>query len=225
MPRVNVRRQSTVVLAGLLLSSALVACSTTVPSHALRRNGERATSIHDWPAAIEWYGQLVERDQTDWRSQAALGHAALEAGDLATARRALEIASALRPADSTIAANLADTLEQQEAWNDLFAYLHDRATTTSTAQDWLRLARVAVEADDPDTARQAIRTALAVDAGQDVRPYLQAARLSLRLGERQEAIRALSLAWDVDPADPDVRAALLDLGIVPGPTLHLTTGG
>ncbi len=225
MPSVNVPKRTTVVLVGLLLSSTLVACSTTTPSQALRRKGERATSIRDWPAAIDWYGQLVDRDQTDWRSQAALGHAALEAGDLATARRSLEIASALRPANAAIAADLADTLEQQEAWNDLFAYLNDRATTTSTAADWLRLARVAVEADDPDTARQAIRTALAVDAGEDAGPYLQAARLSLRLGERQEAIRALSLAWDLDPANPDVRAALLDLGVVPGPTLRLTTGG
>ncbi|MDP7030064.1 MAG: tetratricopeptide repeat protein [Phycisphaerales bacterium] len=221
----NVPHRITVVLAGLLLGSTLVACTTTVPSQALRRKGEKAMSINDWPSAIDWYGQLVARDQTDWRSQAALGQAALESGDLTLARRSLEIASALQPANARIAADLADTLEQQEAWNDLFAYLHDRATTTSTAADWLRLARAAVEADDPDTARQSIRTALAVDAGEDVVPYLQAARLSLRLGERSEAIRALSLAWDLDPTDPDVRAALLDLGVVPGPTLHLTTGG
>ncbi len=222
---VNLLHRTSIVLAGLLLGGSLIACSSHVPSQALRRNGERATSIADWPAAIEWYGQLVEREPTDWRSQAELGHAALEAGELTVARRALEIASTLQPANATIARDLADTLEQQEAWDDLFAYLRDRANTTSTAEDWLRLARVAVEADDPDTAREALRTALAVDADEDVKPYLQAARLAVRLGEKQEAFRALSLAWQMNPNDPEVRAALLDIGVVPGPTMRLTTGG
>jgi len=212
------------LLTATLTAGLLTACSNHIPSPALRQKGERAMMIHDWPAAADWYGQLVERDQTDWRAQAALGHAALEAGDLRTARRALEIASALRPADDAIARDLADTLEQQEAWDDLFAYLSDRANTTSAAVDWLHLGRVAIEADDPDTARNAIRTAIAVDAGTDLKTYLQAARLSRRLGDDQDAFQALSLAWDMAPSDSDVRAALLDLGVVPGPTMRLTTG-
>jgi tetratricopeptide (TPR) repeat protein len=225
MPDVNLLHRPSIVLAGLLLGGSLIACSSHVPSHALRRNGERATSIADWSIAMDCYGQLVEREPTDWRSQAALGHSALEAGDLATARQALEIASTLQPANARIARDLADTLEQQEAWDDLFAYLRDRANTTSTSEDWLRLARVAVEADDPDTARDALRTALAVDAGEHVGPYLQAARLAVRLGEKREAFRALSLAWQMHPNDEAVRAALLDIGVVPGPTMRLTTGG
>ncbi|MBT7351546.1 MAG: tetratricopeptide repeat protein, partial [Phycisphaerae bacterium] len=172
----------------------------------------------------EWYGELADRDQTDWKAQAALGHAALEAGDLSTARRALEIASTLRPSNVDIARDLADTLEQQEAWDDLFAYLQDRATTTSTSDDWLRLARVAIEADDPDTARQAIRTAIAVDGGTTVSPYLRAARLARRLGDDQDAFRALALAWQLDPQDVDVQNALRDIGVVPGPTMRLTQG-
>ena len=216
--------QPTIVLAGLLLASVLTACSNHIPTPALRKKGAMAVSISDWPAAMEWYGQLVERDQTDWRSQAALGHAALEAGDLNTARRSLEIASALRPANKTIARDLADTLEQQEAWDDLFAFLQDRASTTSSASDWLRLARVAIEADDPDTAREAIRTAIAVDGGASVGPYLRAARLARRLGEDQEAFKSLSLAWELEPNNEDVRAALRDLGVVPGPTMHLSQG-
>lgn len=181
-------------------------------------------SIYDWPAAAEYYSELTDRDPTDWRSQAALGRAALEAGDLWTARRSLEIASALQPASTVIARDLADTMEQQEAWDDLFAYLRDRANTTSTAEDWLRLARVAIEADDPDTARESIRTALAVDAGTELGPYLRAARLARRLGDERDAFRALSLAWDIAPHDPDVGNALRDLGVIPGPTMQLTIG-
>lgn len=224
MSGVNTHNTSIVVLAGLLAGAALTACSNHIPSHALRLKGERAVSINDWPAAATWYGQLVERDQTDWRAQAALGHAALEAGDLSTARRSLEIASALKPANAEIARDLADTLELQEAWDDLFAYLQDRANTTSSAEDWLRLARVAIEADDPDTAREAIRTGIAVDGNASVGPYLRAARLARRLGDDDDAFRALSLAWQLDPNDEDVRAALRDIGVVPGPTMRLTQG-
>ncbi|MDP7070758.1 MAG: tetratricopeptide repeat protein [Phycisphaerales bacterium] len=224
MPPVNVHHQSTLILAALLLGSTMVGCSTRVPSEALRRKGDLALSIADWPAAAESYAELTRRDPTDWKSQANLGRAALEAGDLNTARQAFEIAAALRPADNAIARDLADTLEQQEAWDDLFAYLRDRANTTSTAEDWLRLARVAIEADDPDTARESIRTALAVDAGTSVGPYLRAARLARRLGDEQDAFRALALAWDIAPHDPDVGNALRDLGVVPGPTMRLTTG-
>jgi Flp pilus assembly protein TadD len=64
-----------------------------------------------------------------------------------------------------------------------------------------------------------------VDADEDVKPYLQAARLAVRLGEKEEAFRALSLAWQMNPNDPEVRAALLDIGVVPGPTMRMTTGG
>jgi tetratricopeptide (TPR) repeat protein len=224
MTGVKQRNQSTIVLIGLLTGIALTACSNHIPSHALRLKGDRAVSIHDWPAAAGWYGQLVDRDQTDWRAQAALGHAALEAGDLSTARRSLEIASALKPSDADIAQDLSETLELQEAWDDLFAYLQSRATTTSSANDWLRLARVAIEADDPDTAREAIRTAIAVDGAATVGPYLRAARLARRLGDDGDAFRALSLAWQLDPENEDVHAALRDIGVVPGPTMRLTQG-
>lgn len=216
--------QTIIVFAGLLLGVSLTACSNRIPTQALRQKGERAVSINDWSAAMGWYGELADRDQTDWKAQAALGHAALEAGDLSTARRALEIASALRPANKIIARDLGDTLEQQEAWDDLFAYLQDRATTTSTANDWLRLARVAIEADDPDTAREAIRTAIAVDGGVTVSPYLRAARLARRLGDDKDAFRALALAWQLDPHDEEVQDALRDIGVVPGPTMNLTQG-
>ncbi len=221
---VNVPNRTIFVCASLLLSSVLAACAQHVPSHALRQKGEQAVMIHDWPAAVQWYNELVSRDQTDWKAQAALGHAALEAGDLNTARRALEIALALQPGNTRIATDLADTLEQQEAWDDLFAYLRDRAVTTSHGDDWLRLARVAIEVDDPDTARSALRTAIAVDAGTDVELYLRAATLAQEIGDREDAMRALGLAWEMSPGDPDVRAAIRDMGIVPGPTMRLSTG-
>jgi tetratricopeptide (TPR) repeat protein len=224
MGSVKPLNRSIIVFAGLLLGISLTACSNRIPSTALRLKGERAVSINDWPAAVHWYGQLADRDQTDWRAQAALGHAALETGDLPTARRTLEIASALKPANADVARDLADTLELQESWDDLFAYLHDRANTTSSANDWLRLARVALEADDPDTAREAIRTAIAVDGGATVAPYLRAARLARRLGDDDDAFHALSLAWQLDPNDEDVQAALRDIGVVPGPTMRLTQG-
>ncbi len=221
MPTVNYLTASLKGTFACLLASALLAgCSTHVSKETLRKRGDQAMFVEHWDVAIVNYTELTDRDPTDWSAQAKLGRSALATGDLSTARRALEIAAALRPTDDRIANDLADTMQQQLAWDDLFAYLRDRATSTSTSTDWLRLARVAIEADDPDTARQAVRTALAVDADDDVAPYLMAARLLRQLGDDDEAQRTLALAWRIDPRDEDVLAALRDMGVVPGPTMR-----
>lgn len=221
MPYVNHLSASLITASACLLASSMLAgCSQQISKQTLRTRGDHAMFVEHWTVAMDNYTELTDRDPTDWSAQANLGHAALEAGDLATARRSLEIASTLRPTDAAIARDLADTMQQQQAWDDLFAYLRDRAMSTSTSADWLRLARVAIEADDPDTAREAVRTALAVDADQSVGPYLMAARMLRRLGDDDEAQRTLALAWRIDPKNEDVRAALRDMGVVPGPTMR-----
>ena len=204
----------------LLASVMLAGCSGQVSKETLRKRGDQAMFVEQWDVAIVNYTELTDRDPTNWTAQANLGRSALAIGDLNTARRALEIAAALRPADPAIANDLADTMEQQQAWDDLFAYLRDRAMSTSTSTDWLRLARAAIEADDPDTAREALRTALAVDADASVEPYLMAARLLRQLGDEEEAQRTLALAWRINPKNEDVNAALRDMGVVPGPTMR-----
>lgn len=169
--------------------------------------------------AIELYGTLVERDPTRWYDQFALGRAALKAGDLSTARMALEIASTLRPEDRRIAEDLASVLYQMDARDDLFRLLRDRAQTTQDPEDWMLVARYAMDCDDPDTARLAVRIAVALDDDGSAAPYLLAAQIARQLGEEDDARRALIIAWHADPENEQVNMMLRDMGIVPGPTL------
>lgn len=174
--------------------------------------------------AMELYAELVERDPTRWYDQFALGRAAMEAGDLGRARMALEIASTLRPQDRRIAEDLASVLYQLDARDDLFRLLRDRAQTTQLPDDWMLVARYAMDCDDPDTARLAVRIAIALDEEDSSAPYLLAAQIARQLGEEDDARRALIIAWHADPDDEQVNTMLRDMGVVPGPTLQVPPG-
>ena len=209
-----------VVLLSLL---TLGACDGQAKRSAPAMRADAALHMeHGRPAEAQvLYRELVDRDPTRWYDQYALGRAAMTAGDLGQARMALEVASTLRPDDHRIAVDLASVLYQMDARDDLFRYLRDRAQTTQTPADWLQLARYAMDCDDPDTARLAVRIGIAIDEGESSAPYVLAAQIARQLGEEYDARRALILAWHADPEDEQVDTLLRDMGIVPGPTLEV----
>lgn len=206
----------------LALVSALLifGCSPAKRSApSMRAEAQKDMEFHRYDEAMELYSELVERDPTRWYDQYALGQAAVAAGNLGQARMALEIASTLRPNDGRIARDLASVLYQLDARDELFRLLKDRAQTTQMPNDWLLLARYAMDCDDPDTARLAVRIGIALDDDGSAAPYLLAAQIARQLGEEQDARRALIIAWHANPEDEQVNTMLRDMGIVPGPTL------
>jgi Tfp pilus assembly protein PilF len=78
--------------------------------------------------------------------------------------------------------------------------------------------------NDPDSAQVAIRTAIELDDGRSVEPYLVAADLAERLGDLDLAVRRLRQAYGIDSRNDRVRERLRDLGEIPGPTLALPPG-
>jgi cytochrome c-type biogenesis protein CcmH/NrfG len=115
-------------------------------------------------------------------------------------------------------------LYQLDARDDLFRMLRDRAQSMQTTDAWLLLARYAMDCDDPDTARLAVRIGIALDDKEAAEPYLLAAQIARQLNEEADARRALTLAWRADPDNEQVNLLLRDMGIVPGPTLALPLG-
>lgn len=210
-----------VVLISLLVGLAACEAQPKRSATAIRKDADQHMHLGQPAEAQELYAVLVERDPTRWYDQYALGRAAMETGNLAQARMALEVASTLRPADHRIAVDLASVLYQLDARDDLFRYLRDRAQTTQTPEDWLQLARYAMDCDDPDTARLAVRIGVAIDEGNSAKPYLLASQIARQLGEEDDARRALILAWRAEPENEQVNAQLRDMGIVPGPTLEV----
>jgi len=187
----------------------------------MRAEAQKDMEFHRYDNAVELYAELVERDPTRWYDQYALGRAATAAGDLGQARMALEIASTLRPQDGRITEDLASVLYRLDARDELFRLLRDRAQTTQMPNDWLLLARYAMDCDDPDTARLAVRIGIALDDDGSAAPYLLAAQIARQLGEESDARRALIIAWHANPEDEQVNTMLRDMGIVPGPTLEI----
>ena len=116
------------------------------------------------------------------------------------------------------------TLFQQGDEAQLFAFLRERAESTQTVRAYLRLARYSVEMKDPDSANVALETAIALDGGQSVEPYLAAADLAADLGDPEMAVYRLRQAFGIAPHDERISDRLRALGEVPGPTIALPPG-
>ena len=210
-----------IVGGGLALagSLSLTACSQRVPAESLRERASFAAWIGNWPDAQLDYSELVDRYPDHWNYQYNLGRAALNNGDLDTARRSLEIAETLRPQDREVATHLAETMYRQDDRDALFTFLKDRAESTQQSEDWLLVARYSLDLDDPDMARLAVQEALVLDISDSPEPYIAAAELAERLGDIDGALQSLKIAWTLDPENNRVHAMIRGLGEVPGPTM------
>jgi tetratricopeptide (TPR) repeat protein len=216
-------RQSPLLL--ILLSVALLtACTGQRPVETIRTSGDRLYNLGDWSGAAEEYELIVQRYPGDWEAQYRLGLARLKLSDANAARNALEVAHSRRPNNPDVADALAEAMFQEGRENELFAFLRERAESTRSVHAYLQVARYAVALNDPDSAQVALETAIAVDEGQTVEPYLQAAAFAQRLGDLELALRRLSQAYGINPYDERVRQRLRELGEVPGPTIALPPG-
>ncbi len=216
-------RLLTLIVCALILVAA-VGCSNRMSTSTLIEKSHFAFWSGQWEKAQTGYAELVQRFPENWIYQYKLGTAALNEGDLSTARRALEIAETLQPQDEQTALNLAETMYRQDDRSGLFTFLRDRAESTQHSRDWLTLARYSLDLDDPDMARLAIEEALVLQTTESPEPYVVAAELAERLGDIDGALRSLKIAWTLDPENPKVQAMIRGLGEVPGPTMLDATG-
>lgn len=211
-------------LISLLMFTALLllgACSGRMSTEAMKSKADYAWFQQRYTDAKPLYAELTERDPGNWQAQQRLGECLLIEGDASGARRALELAWVLRPGDEATADALAEAMYDYGDRTALFVFLREQTQTTQTPAAYLRLAYWAIECGDPDTARVAIQTALAVDDGDSVEPYLAGAALAQQIGAPDDAVLLLHKAYVIDPEDERVRTRLRELGAVPGPTMAL----
>jgi hypothetical protein len=81
------------------------------------------------------------------------------------------------------------------------------------------MAEYTMELDDPDSATNAINTAIAISNGADATPYMTAASIAERLGDDALAITRWQEAWHIEPHNEYIETALRSHGEVPGPTM------
>ena len=210
-------------VAPLMITATLVlgACAGSPSTEALQRKADHAWFQERYDDARPLYAEITERDPGDWQAQQRLGSCQLAEGDASGARRSLELAWALNPGNEQTADALAEAMFDYGDRTALFLFLREQTQTMQTPSAYLRLAYWAIECGDPDTARVAIETALAVDEGDSVDPYLVGATLAEQIGSPDDAVLLLRKAYLIDPADERVQARLRELGAVPGPTMAL----
>lgn len=208
----------------MILAATLLQGCGYPSTQSLRDNADFRFKRGEYNQAAPDYAEIVARFPGDWRAQQRLGECFLQIGDPNRAREALEVAHSHRPNNTQIIDSLAEAMFRQGEETRLFAFLRERAESMQSPSAYLRLARFSIELNDPDSAKLAIDTAIALDNAKTVEPYLAAAHLAQRVGNIDEAIYRLRQALGVNPEDKRVLKRLDELGEIPGPTLALPPG-
>lgn len=199
-------------------------CASQRPVHEMRREGDRLFERSEYAAAAAEYEQIVDRYPGDWRGQYQLGRCYLVLNEFDDARTALEVAYTRRPANIDVVDALAEAMYGQGSENELFAFLREQAQLTQSSVAYLRLADYSMRLGDPDSALLALDTAIAMDEGTTVDPYLAAAEFARQIDRPDLAKRRLRQAFGIDPHNEEVRRLLREMGEVPGPSIVLPPG-
>lgn len=215
--------RSAALLPVLVVALVQVGCGAR-PIESVRVTADFKFDHQQYPSAAAEYAEIVDRVPGDWQAQYRLGLCEMELGHADRARTALEIAYANRPGNTDVVDALAEAMFRQPDETALFELLTQRTRTQQTVHAWMRLGRYAAELGDADTALTGFETAIEIDAGRTVEPYVQTALFSRQIGDLDAALRRLRQAYTIDPEDPRVDRQLRELGEVPGPTLGLPPG-
>jgi len=197
---------------------ALTGCGQPSNTTLLER-GNYAMWQGRWSDAATSFQMAAEQHPGDWQAQYHLGQCYLEMGDATSASQSLAVAESLRPADSEIAALYAESLLLSNEQDKLYSFLLNRAQKQQTVNDWIIFAEYTMDLDDPDSATNAINTAITISNGTDAQPYIIAASFAERLGDDTLAVHRWREAWMIEPSNDSVSNALRAHGIVPGPTM------
>lgn len=209
---------TSLALAGTL---GLAGCTGTRPVHQVEASGDAAYDRGDFVLARSEYGEVVDRYPGDWRAQYRFGLTCLELGAWDSARTALKVAVDRRPENPDVADAYARALFHAGDREALVSFLRGRTKDPGSTRDWVRAAVWQDRIGDLDAALAAVETAIEISDGQSAEPYIVAARLAEKLGDRETAVRRLRQAYGIAPGDEEVEAAMEALGEIPGPSYAL----
>ena len=100
------------------------------------------------------------------------------------ARTAIKIAYDRRPMEIRVINAQAEAMYRTGEFDGLDAFLRQHAREAGTVDSWLLFSKYADKMNDPDSAQLGINTAIELDGGATIAPYMLAARFAERLGDR-----------------------------------------
>ncbi len=218
-------RHKTLFTIGSIATAAFLAgCQGRTSTEVLTRTSNLALWEGDYQDAAKGYRELTERQPGNWLWQYRLGVSELSLENTTGARRSLEIANTLRPHDPEIVEALAEALFRQNDKDHLMTMLKEEAQSTQSVDMYMLLGDYLTEMGDPDSASTAYSTAIVLDDGRNIAPYLKAASFAEQLGDREMAVRRLRQAYGIEPGNEEVCDRLTAMGEIPGPSQSLPPG-
>ena len=214
------KKLTTILFGTFLLTSLLFAQGCGQPSNeTMLERGNYAMWQSRWSDAAEDFDKAAKLHPGDWEAQFHLGKCYMELGNPEAAAQSLAIAESLKPYNTEIADLYAEALLKSGKQDKLYSYLFGRAQSQQTVRAWIKFAEYAMELDDPDSATNAINTAIALSDGTDIAPLVIAATFAERLGDDTLAIAYWKRAWILEPTNSEITNAIRSYGEVPGPTM------
>lgn len=186
-------------------------------------HSRKAMDKGDYTTAEQKLNGVVENDPSDWEGHYLLGLACLGQNRPVEAQSHLELALAVRDRSETetpkILDALARALEQQEQYDQLYAFLDAQIARYEGWEDYARKARFLAKANDIDGAALAYRQAAYFSRNETEDIYIELAEFYEGLGDYDKAIQALKWAYYINDERADLPNRFRKLGVVPGPTL------
>jgi predicted Zn-dependent protease len=205
---------ATFILSASIATAMLAgACSSPGSAEARANEADERLRYGKYDEAVAQVEPIVQKNPGDWRAQYAYGRALMGQGKLEDARRALDRAYRLQPANEDVCISLSECMAKQKDVKDAYQLLRAFGRDFRSWRAYLALSRVAEDSGDPDTAATAAVDAIKVNEplpGQrpSIEPYVRAADLAFRFGRESDGVRRLRQAYGIAPNDPRLNEAL-----------------
>lgn len=200
-------------LAAAAVAVAIAGCKASGNAEGSAKDADALLMHGQYEQAAATVEPVVRDHPGDWRAQFAYGRAMAGMDKLEEARRALDRAYRLQPANEDIVVALGECMARQKDVKDAYQLLRAFGKDFRSWRAYLALSRIAEDCGDPDTATTAALDSIKVNEplpGQrpSIEPYLRAADLSFRFDKEADGVRRLRQAYGIAPADPRIIEAL-----------------
>lgn len=186
-------------------------------------HSRKSIEAGDYMAAEQRLLVVVQKNPADWEGHYLLGQTYLGQDRPIEAQSQLELALAVkdrsREHTPKILDALAHSLEMQQSYDQLYAFLDAQIARYEGWEDYARKARFLAKANDIDGAALAYRQAAYFSRNATEAIYLEIATFYENLGDYDKAIQALKWAYYINDEHAQIPDRFRKLGIVPGPTL------
>ncbi|MFK7788664.1 MAG: tetratricopeptide repeat protein [Phycisphaeraceae bacterium] len=186
-------------------------------------HAKKAIDAGNYASAEQKLGKVLYNDPQDWEARYLMGMTYLGTDRPVEAQSQLELALSVRDRSESetpkILDALASSLEKQELYDQLYAFLDAQIERYEGWEDYARKARFLAKANDIDGAALAYRQAAFFSRNETESIYIELAEFYEGLGDYNKAVQALKWAYYINDENTTIPNRFRKLGVVPGPTL------